>query len=68
MFLERSPIAQIHFVKKLCAKKSFCSAFKINAGAVRLLGCSKLEDGIITLKWQIFPHMVDVFQEELSDA
>lgn len=52
---------------EVIAKKSFCSAFKINTGALRLLDCHKVEDGIIALKWQIFPHMVDVFQEELSD-
>ena len=54
--------------EEIVAKKSFCSAFKINTGTIRLLGCGELEDGIITLKWQIFPHMVGVFQEELSDS
>lgn len=54
--------------EEIVAKKSFCSAFKINTGAIRLLGCDELEDGIITLKWQIFPHVVGVFQEELNDS
>ena len=52
----------------IVAKKSFCSAFKINRGALRMLYCHELEDGMISVKWQIFPCTVNVFQQELSDS
>ena len=50
----------------IVAKKSFCDAFNINPGALRLLDFQEHEVGIL-LKWQILPHLVDVFQDELND-
>ena len=51
----------------ILAKKSFCSAFKINMGALRLVDCREHEDGVIALEWRILPHMVDVLQKESRD-
>jgi len=46
--------------------KSFCLAFDIQPCALRLVECCKPKEGV-TLVWQVFPKMVDIFQEELSD-
>lgn len=46
--------------------KSFCLAFDIKPHALRLVECCKPKEGV-SLKWQVFPGMVEIFQEELSD-
>ena len=46
--------------------KSFCLAFDIRPCALRLVECCKPKE-VVTLKWQVFPKSVEIFQEELSD-
>ena len=46
--------------------KSFCLAFDIRPCALQLVECCKPKE-VVTLKWQVFPKTVEIFQEELSD-
>ena len=56
--------------KDIVAKKSFCSVFNFKLAALRLVDCRGVDSNSIILRWQLpqFPHVVDVFQKELSDS